>query len=134
MQNCHHPLRSSHWLYLLIFISIPFVVWAKLQVLPTFDDWNTLSQHYEGGFRYVFYRHDSFGDPSTNSLSISILTIISGFRCSAIYASSSDISSIQSSSSSCAGNCSSANCHKPSLQPSSTSLQPYLPPYGRVTP
>lgn len=63
MQNCHHPLRSSHWLYLLILLSIPFVVWAKLKVLPTFDDWNTLSQHYEGGFRYVFCRHDSFWRP-----------------------------------------------------------------------
>ena len=56
-------MKRSHWLYLLILLSIPFVVWAKLQVLPTFDDWNTLSQHYEGDFRYVFYRHDSFWRP-----------------------------------------------------------------------
>ena len=35
---------SNRNLYIVsIIISIPFILWAILQILPTFDDWTTLS-------------------------------------------------------------------------------------------
>lgn len=34
-----------------IIISIPFILWAILQILPTFDDWTTLSMpNYEPNY------------------------------------------------------------------------------------
>lgn len=42
--------------YLIIFITIPFVIWGKLLILPTFDDWNTLSSpNYDPEwYKYLF--------------------------------------------------------------------------------
>lgn len=36
-------MKRLHPLILFILITIPFVLWAKVQILPTFDDWSTLS-------------------------------------------------------------------------------------------
>ena len=36
-------MKRLHPLILFIFITVPFVLWAKVQILPTFDDWSTLS-------------------------------------------------------------------------------------------
>ena len=36
-------MKRLHPLILFILITVPFVLWAKVQILPTFDDWSTLS-------------------------------------------------------------------------------------------
>lgn len=36
-------MKRLHPLILFILITMPFVLWAKVQILPTFDDWSTLS-------------------------------------------------------------------------------------------
>lgn len=52
---------SNRNLYIVsIIISIPFILWAILQILPTFDDWTTLSlPNYDPDYPYIYYHwHD----------------------------------------------------------------------------
>jgi hypothetical protein len=47
-----------------IIISIPFVLWAKLLILPAFDDWFTLSSpNYDPNFAQYFLPNGSFWRP-----------------------------------------------------------------------
>lgn len=54
----------NRFLYITIIITIPFAFWAKLQILPTFDDWITITANYNNSDLYeLFYRHGSFWRP-----------------------------------------------------------------------
>lgn len=55
--------RVDRILYTIIFVTIPFIIWAKLQILPTFDDWNSITADYHNWTVELFYRHDSFWRP-----------------------------------------------------------------------
>lgn len=57
-------IASLHPLLWFVIISMPFVLLAKLQVYPTFDDWNTLSSpNYDPDFLKYFLPYGSIWRP-----------------------------------------------------------------------
>ena len=56
--------KGTNPLLWLIIVSMPFVLWAKLQILPTFDDWTTLSlPNYDPQWQQYFLPNGSFWRP-----------------------------------------------------------------------
>ena len=57
-------MKRIHPLILFVFITMPFVLWGKLQILPTFDDWSTLSSpHTDPDFLPYFMRYGNVWRP-----------------------------------------------------------------------
>lgn len=57
-------LRSIHPLLWIIIVSAPFILWGKTLILPTFDDWATLSSpNYDPAFLQYFLPYGSSWRP-----------------------------------------------------------------------
>lgn len=57
-------IKRLHPLIFFIIITIPFVLWAKVQILPTFDDWSTLSSpNTDSDFLPYFMRYGNVWRP-----------------------------------------------------------------------
>lgn len=55
---------TTHWLYLLIALTAPLLLWGTQLILPTFDDWNTLSSpNYDPEWPKYFLPLASFWRP-----------------------------------------------------------------------
>jgi len=57
-------LKYHHYLYLVILFIAPLLLWGILQILPTFDDWNTLSSpNFDADWTKYFLPLGSFWRP-----------------------------------------------------------------------
>ena len=64
MQNSHRQLNireifTKHYAWIIILFSLPFILWATIIILPTFDDWTSLISPSNEPFfikeRFLFY-------------------------------------------------------------------------------
>lgn len=57
-------MKYHHYFYLIIFITAPLFFWGIVQILPTYDDWNTLSSpNYDSNWIKYFLPIGSFWRP-----------------------------------------------------------------------